>query len=90
MCVVDGDGAVGLADGDGFAGVVVDIDAFGGGVVDGVDVVGGGAVADENHGGGWMGRLWWVDGGRVRVDVVGAMLDSSVSRECWLVVRKAL
>jgi len=55
--VVDGDGAVGLADGDGNARIVVDVDACGGGVVDGVDVVGGGAVADEDHGEGWMGRL---------------------------------
>ncbi len=63
MRVVNGDGPVGLADGDGDAGVVVDVDACGGGVVDGVDVVGGGAVADEDHGEGWMGRLGWVDGG---------------------------
>jgi len=51
MRVVNGDGPVGLADGDGDAGVVVDVEACGGGVVDGVDVVGGGAVADEDHGG---------------------------------------
>lgn len=62
MGVVDDNGAVGLADVDGDAGVVVDVDAGGGGVVDGVVVVGGGAVADEDHDGGRALRGGWLDG----------------------------
>ena len=91
MCVVDGDGAVRLADGYGDAGVVLDVDAGGGGVVYGVDVVGGGAVADEDHCEAWVDgdEGCWGSGGLLAVGlavqgILFALQGKSRRRRCWV------